>query len=47
MRLNQTEMAKTAFLAKMAGFLGRHKKVHFLHFCHKNGFTWNNQGKNC
>ena len=29
MRLDQTEMAKTAFLPKVAGFFGRHTKVHF------------------
>ena len=29
MRLDQTEMAKTAFLPKVAGYFGRHKKVCF------------------
>ena len=29
MRLDQTEMAKTAFLPKAAGYFGRHKKVRF------------------
>ena len=29
MRLDQTEMAKTAFLPKVAGFFGRHTKSTF------------------